>query len=265
VYAASVAIGLCLGVIGAGGSILTIPVLVYLLKTDPLVSTIYSMFIVGACSFVGTVLSAVKNCIDFKAAVWFGIPSVIGVFAARKLIFPLLPEKFFCIGSLTVSKDVFIMVVLAGVMLFVSLRMLKNNSAQVRHDKALHLPTSFFVLQGVITGIVTGLLGVGGGFLIVPALLLWARLSIKIAIGTALLIITINSAMGFASGYSSIATDWALLLKYATGAIVGILAGTRLADKLPADNLKKILAWFIIITSVYVLYRQIEACAKSSL
>ena len=183
-YTASILIGLCLGLIGAGGSILTIPVFVYILKTDPVASTIYSMFIVGTCSLVGSILSFLKNLIDLKAAILFGIPSVAGVFIARKLIFPALPERLFSVGSFAVSKDVFIMISLAAIMLFVSAKMLKKKNAVIVLEDREQSTTILFLLQGISTGILTGLLGVGGGFLIVPALLLWLRLPVKTAIGT---------------------------------------------------------------------------------
>ena len=263
-YTASVVIGLCLGLIGAGGSILTIPVLVYILKTDPVASTIYSMFIVGTCSLVGCILSFLKSLVDLKAAVLFGIPSVVGVFIARKIIFPALPEKLFFPGSFALSKDVFIMISLAAIMLFVSIKMLKRKSkATATLNDNVSAKKIFFLLQGMVTGMVTGLLGVGGGFLIVPALLLWLRLPVKIAIGTALFIITINSAAGFASSYTSIIIEWPVLVKFAIGAIAGILAGTKLSERIQADNLKKMLAWFIIITSVYVFYQEFQTYLKS--
>jgi uncharacterized protein len=263
-YAASVAIGLCLGLIGAGGSILTIPVLVYFFKTDPVVSTIYSMFIVGACSLVGSILSFFKNLVDFRAAVWFGVPSVTGVFLARKFIFPLVPDQLFCVGSFMISKNVFIMIALAAIMLFVSVKMLKNKSVNTIQKEQEHSPM-LFLLQGIFTGILTGLLGVGGGFLIAPALLLLVRLSAKVAIGTTLFIITINSAVGFAASYSSIGIEWPLLLKFSLGAIIGILTGTMLAERIAPGNLKKMLAWFILFTSMYVLFRQVQVCVKGGL
>lgn len=263
-YTASVVIGLCLGLIGAGGSILTIPVFVYILKTDPVASTIYSMFIVGTCSLVGSILSFLKKLVDLKAAILFGIPSVAGVFIARKLIFPALPEKLFLIGSFAVSKDVCIMICLAAIMFFVSLKMLKKKSSTLTMNNDIQTKRIFFLLQGMVTGIVTGMLGIGGGFLIVPALLLWVHLPVRTAIGTTLFIITINSAAGFVSSYTSIVIEWPLLLKFAVGAIAGILAGTKLSEKIQADNLKKLLAWFIIVTSVYVLYRQFQTYVKSN-
>ncbi len=131
-YTASVVIGLCLGLIGAGGSILTIPVFVYILKTDPVASTIYSMFIVGICSFTGAIISFIKKLVDVKAATVFGLPSVAGVFIARKLIFPAVPERLFTVGTFIITKDVFIMLSLAVIMLIVSIKMLKKKPEHCR-------------------------------------------------------------------------------------------------------------------------------------
>jgi uncharacterized membrane protein YfcA len=262
-YAASVAIGLCLGLIGAGGSILTIPVFVYILKTDPVASTIYSMFIVGLCSLVGSIRSFFKKLVDVKTAMLFGIPSIMGVFIARKLIFPALPNTLFYIGAFPISKDVCIMFCLAIIMFFVSIKMLRQaGRVQNTYTGDTEKKTLPFVLQGMVTGIITGMLGVGGGFLIMPALLLWIKLPVKMAVGTTLFIIAINSAAGFITGYASVPMQWGLLAKFALGAIAGILIGTKLSEKIQATNLKKGLGWFIILTSVYVLYKQFQICSK---
>jgi uncharacterized membrane protein YfcA len=261
-YMASILIGLCLGLIGAGGSILTIPVFVYILKTDPVASTIYSMFIVGCCSLVGSILSFYKKLVDLKTALLFGMPSVTGVFIARKLIFPILPEKLFFIGSFEVTKDDLIMISLAIIMFFISMKMLKRSVEPIMKNDTPRRRTALVLLQGTITGIITGLLGIGGGFLIVPALLLLLRLPVRSAIGTTLVIITINSTAGFVSSYSSIPMEWTLLIKFALGSIVGIIAGTKLSERIQANNLKKSLGWFIVFTSVYILYRQFENCVK---
>jgi len=249
--------------IGAGGSILTIPVFVYILKTEPVAATVYSMFIVGLCSLAGSIRSFFNKMVDVRVAILFGLPSVAGVFIARKVLFPALPERLLAIGSFTISKEVFIMMALAVVMFSASAKMLQKPVAQ--HDGTIALQqhkTGLFVMQGVLVGIITGLLGVGGGFLIVPALLLWVHVPMKAAVGTTLLIISINSAAGFAFSYASVAIQWPLLLKFAIGSIVGILAGIQLSEKIPADNLKKILGWFIMVISIYVLYRQLMDCGK---
>jgi len=254
-YTASVIIGLCLGLLGAGGSVLTIPVLVYILKTNPVASTVYSMFIVGVCSLTGTIIAFAKKLVDIKAAILFGLPSVAGVFIARKIIFPKIPEKLFTIGSIVITKDILIMVALAIIMFIVSVKMLKKENVTTEASGSGQVKTIFF-LQGICTGIVTGLLGVGGGFLIVPALLLWLKLPLRKAIGTALFIIAINCASGFITSYSSISIEWSLLIKFAIGAVTGILIGIRVSEKINADHLKKVLAWFIIVVSVYILYKQ---------
>jgi uncharacterized membrane protein YfcA len=257
-YTASVVIGLCLGLIGAGGSILTIPVFVYILKTNPVASIVYSMFIVGICSFTGTIISFIKKLVDIKAAVVFGLPSVAGVFVARKLIFPAVPAKLFTIGSFVITKDVFIMLSLAVIMFIVSIKMLKKKPEPVSALQGERKIRAIFFLQGISIGIVTGMLGVGGGFLIAPALLLWLKLPVKTAIGTTLFIITVNSAAGFITSYATVLIEWSLLIKFAIGTIAGILVGSKLSEKIKADHLKKFLAWFIIITSVYVLYKQFQ-------
>ena len=155
------------------------------------------------------------------------------------------------------------MISLAAIMLFVSLKMLMRETLTMALNNGRQSNTILFLAQGIATGIVTGLLGVGGGFLIVPVLFLWLRLPMKTAIGTTLFIITINSAVGFATSYASIIIEWPLLIKFAIGAIAGILAGTKLSEGIKSENLKKTLAWFIILASAYVLYKQFQNYMKN--
>lgn len=255
-YAASLGIGLSLGFIGAGGSILTIPVFVYILKKDPLSSSVYSMFVVGISSMAGSVRSIFNNLVDFKVILLFGIPSVAGVFLARKVIFPVIPLQLFSIGSFILSKDILFMLSLSSLMFLSAIRMLKpviNNDQSAPVDKP---KPGLLLLQGLFVGIITGLLGIGGGFLIVPALCFLAMLPVKRAIGTALLIITINSLFSFLNSYTSINIDWLLLVKFSSGAIAGILIGTKFSEKIPGDHLKKVFAWFILTISLYIIYKQ---------
>jgi uncharacterized membrane protein YfcA len=256
-YAASLTIGLSLGLIGAGGSILTIPIFVYILQKDPVSSSIYSMFVVGICSLVGSIRSVLNKLVDFKITILFGIPSVLGVLIARKLIFPAIPRRVFTIGSFVLSKDILFMLCLSVLMFFAAAKMLKaashNDPGQ---DTDRPSRTGLLLLQGLLVGIVTGLLGIGGGFLIVPALYFWARLPMKMAIGTTLLIIAINSLFSFLTSYTSMLIDWSLLLKFSTGAILGILAGTKLSSKIAGNYLKKIFGWFVLTISFYIIYKQ---------
>jgi uncharacterized membrane protein YfcA len=254
---ASMAIGLSLGLIGAGGSILTIPVFVYVLKKDPISSSVYSMFVVGMSSMAGSIQSMINKLVDFKAAIAFGIPSVIGVFIARKAIFPLIPAELFSVGSFTLSKNILFMLCLAFLMFFAALRMLKpvmkNDQAEEKERPA----TIWIVVRGLFVGTITGLLGIGGGFLIVPALYFLVNLPVKRAIGTALIIITINSLFGFLNSYSTMDIDWLLLVKFSLGATAGILIGTKLSQKIPGTYLKKVFGWCILSMSFYIVYKQL--------
>ena len=255
-YAASLGIGLSLGFIGAGGSILTIPVFVYILKKDPLSSSVYSMFVVGVSSMAGSIRSIFNKLVDFKVTLLFGIPSVAGVLIARKGIFPIIPSQLFSIGSIIVSKNMLFMLCLSSLMFLSAMRMLKpimNRDQVVQVDTST---TGLLVLKGLLVGIITGLLGIGGGFLIVPALCFLAMLPVKKAIGTALLIITINSLFSFLSSYESIDLDWLLLIRFSLGAIVGILIGTKLSEKIPGEYLKKTFGWIVLTISFYIVYKE---------
>ncbi|MCW3108829.1 MAG: hypothetical protein JWQ09_3335 [Segetibacter sp.] len=255
---ASLGIGMSLGLIGAGGSILTIPVFVYILDKDPVSSSIYSMFVVGVCSMAGSIKSMLNHLVDFKVTVVFGLPSVIGVLIARKLIFPSIPSQLFSVGKFVLSKEILFMLCLSVLMFTSAIMMLQsasnNNNASTNSGE--EAKTGLLLLQGLLTGIITGLLGIGGGFLIVPALYFWARLPMKMAIGTTLLIITVNSLFSFLSSYSTAFVDWTLLLKFSTGSILGILIGTKLSQTISGNYLKRIFGWFVLTISFYIIYKQ---------
>ena len=253
---ASLGIGLSLGLIGAGGSILTIPVFVYILKKDPVSSSVYSMFVVGISSMAGSIQSIFNRLVDFKAVLSFGIPSVIGVFIARKTIFPIIPDELFSIGSFILSKNMLLMLCLSALMFLAARRMLKPAIRNDQVEQADKLVTVSLLLRGLLVGMVTGLLGIGGGFLIVPALYLLVNLPVKKAIGTALLIITINSLFGFLNSYASMEIEWLLLIKFSMGAVLGIIIGTKLSRKIPGDYLKKTFGWVILGMSFYIVYKQ---------
>lgn len=254
---AALGIGLSLGLIGAGGSILTIPVFVYVLKIDPLSSSIYSMFVVGISSLAGGIQSIINKLVDLKTTVLFGIPSIAGVLIARRILFPVIPAHLFSIGSFVVSKEIVFMLCLASLMLFAAIRMLRPKVNNDDVSIAVKSATPLLVFRGVLVGIITGLLGVGGGFLIVPALHFWASLPVKKSIGTALIIICSNCFFGFWNSYASTQLDWALLIKFSAIAIAGILIGTRLSARIQGVHLKKIFGWFILCTSFYIIYKTV--------
>ena len=246
---ASIVIGLSLGLIGAGG-------FVYVLKKDPLSSGVYSMFVVGMSSMAGSIQSMINRLVDFRVMLAFGTTSITGVLIARKLIFPAIPDHLYSVGSFSLSKNILFMLCLAVLMFLAAFRMLKP-AMRTERETTIHRPhMTQLLLRGLFVGLITGLLGIGGGFLIVPALYFWAMLPVKKSICTALLIITANSFFSFLTSYASVNLDWLLLAKFSMGAIAGIVIGTKLSAKIPGDLLKKVFGWFILSISVYIIYKQ---------
>jgi uncharacterized protein len=255
--AASLSIGLILGMIGAGGSILTLPVFVYILKMDPLSSSVYSMFVVGIASVTGSIKSIFNRLVDFKVSAAFGIPSLIGVLVARRIIFPRIPPELYSIGEFILTKKILFMLCFSLLMFFAAFRMLRTSS--VNDAQAINTEKSksaWLLLQGLVVGMITGLLGIGGGFLIVPALFLWGRLPMKKVIGTTLVIIALNSLFSFATSYSSTTIDWNLLIRFTLGSMAGILIGGSLANKFRDFQLKKIFGWFVLAISILIVCNQ---------
>jgi uncharacterized protein len=256
-YAASLFVGLLLGMIGAGGSILTVPIFVFVLKIDPLVSSVYSMFIVGISSLAGGIKAIFKKLVDIKTTVVFGIPSVTGVLFARKFIYPSIPDQIFSIGDYIVSKKILFMFCISTLMFTASVRMLKAPTLHsATHPDDRKVKTEFLLAQGFIVGMITGLFGIGGGFLIVPALYFWSRLPMKKAVGTALLIIAMNSLFSFSTSYSEASIHWILLLRFSLGAVMGILIGSRISEKIPGNFLRIIFGWFVMAVSFYIVFKQ---------
>jgi len=255
-YIAAVLIGVSLGLIGGGGSILTVPVFVYLMHVHPVLATTYSLFVVGSCSLVGGARAYFKKLIDFNVVLYFGFSSLLSVFIIRRFVLPLIPDYLFTIGSVVITKGVFLMVLFALLMLAASVSMIKPN----RKDT---IPASgksrilMLMLQGLLIGAITGLLGAGGGFLIIPALVLFSRLPMKIAVGSSLSIMAISSFFGFFSTLSHYTINWVQLLLFTAIAVAGIFVGTALSDKIPHHALKKGFGWFVLATGIFILVREL--------
>ena len=259
-YIASVLIGISLGMVGSGGSILTVPVLVYLMSIDPLLATTSSLFIVGTTSLVGGLRAYSKKLVDFRAVTEFGIPSIFSIFMTRHYILPALPDNMFSVGTMQVSKSMFLMVVFAILMLVASVTMIRNNdneqkavdSESSRQNKVLPL-----AILGILIGFVTGLLGAGGGFLIIPSLVLFLKLPMKTAVGTSLLIIAINSLFGFLFSLKQFEYNWTVLIVFTVLSIAGIFLGSKIAEKIPGPSLKKGFGWFILVMGIYIIVKEV--------
>jgi uncharacterized membrane protein YfcA len=240
-YIASVFVGLILGILGGGGSILSIPILVYLFHVDAVMASAYSLFIVGSTSLVGAIPKYKEQLVNLKTGFIFGIPSIAAIFTTRKWIVPAIPDVVFQIDSFFLTKRILLLGIFALLMILASIAMITKRSEPEKEDDRFRV--TFLVIEGLLIGFLTGLVGAGGGFLIIPALVLLTGLPFKTAVGTSLFIIAINSLSGFLGDVLNYSIDWNFLLIITALAIIGILIGNQLAKKLPSKNLRKSLRW----------------------
>lgn len=257
-YIASLVIGISLGLIGGGGSILTVPVLVYLFRVQPVIATAYSLFIVGSTSLVGAFPKYKLGEVNLKTALIFGVPSIAAVFATRAYIVPAIPNEIFSIGSLVVTKSLLMMILFAVLMVFASISMIRNpKKKEEKEQEKQEFNYPVILLEGAVVGVLTGLVGAGGGFLIIPALVLLSKLPMKQAIGTSLLIIAAKSLIGFTGDLGKEAMNWTLLLTITALAILGIFIGNQLSKKISAEGLKKGFGWFVLAMGVYIIVKEL--------
>lgn len=255
-YIGALLIGIVLGITGGGGSILTVPVLVYILNYNPIIATAYSLFIVGTTAGFGTIQNFKNGLVVPTTAFQFAIPSLIGVYITRKFIVPKIPETIFYFSSIQLSKETFLMLIFAVVMFMAAYSMLKDKKeSEVVDFKTKSLVV--LVIQLFFVGILIGLIGAGGGFLIIPALLKFAKLPMKKAIGTSLFIITINSLIGFTGDIQNFEIDWAFLIPFTTFSVIGIFIGLYIQNYINEKHLKKIFGFFVLIMSFFILYKEL--------
>ncbi len=258
-YFASLLIGISLGMIGGGGSILTVPVLVYLFSINPLLSTSYSLFIVGSTSLVGAYNNYRKGFVSIKTALLFGLSSITTVFLTRKFLIPNIPKNLGTIGSFQITQSIVIMVLFAILMVTAALSMIKSKKEEpiknTIDDKKINLPK--LLSYGIAIGLATGILGAGGGFLLIPTLVLLVKLPMKEAVGTSLLIIALNSLIGFTGDLGHFTMDWLFLIKITCIAIIGVFIGGFMGEKLSGAKLKKGFGWFVLIMGIYIIVKEV--------
>ncbi|QZK90639.1 sulfite exporter TauE/SafE family protein [Flavobacterium sp. CHNK8] len=257
-YFASILIGVALGLIGGGGSILTVPVLVYLFAVEPVIATAYSLFIVGLTSAVGSVGYFKKGLVNIKTAVVFGIPSIIAVFTTRALIVPKIPKEIFSIGDFILTKDLFLMLLFAVIMIIASYSMIKKEN-KMPCDEPVEQKFNYpiILIEGALVGVITGLVGAGGGFLIIPALVILSKLPMKEAVGTSLVIIAAKSLIGFFGEGGENSINWQFLVTISVFAIVGIFIGTALSKKIDGNKLKPAFGWFVLVMGIYIITKEL--------
>lgn len=256
-YFAAVFIGITLGLIGGGGSILTVPVLVYLFGMDEFSAVIYSLFIVGTTSVAGSLAYFLKGWVDVKTAVFFGIPSVAAVFLTRLIILPAIPTELVSLGNFTVTKPVLLMLIFAILMMIAACSMIRKRKPVdeqcAKTGKTYYLP---ILAEGLFTGTLTGLIGAGGGFLIIPVLVNILKLPVKTAVGTSLIIISLSSLVGFVISASEHLIQWPFLLGITSIAIMGILIGNYASTKIDGKKLKPAFGWFVLIMGIYIIMKE---------
>jgi uncharacterized membrane protein YfcA len=259
-FAFAILIGVSLGLIGGGGSILTVPVLVYILGVDPVLATAYSLFVVGSTSLVGAATYMKKGLVNYKTALVFAIPSFIAVFLTRKFLVPALPDPLFTVGEAIITKNIGIMVFFALIMLAASYSMITaKKCVDCDEDEPVVFNFPMIALEGSVVGVITGIVGAGGGFLIIPALVILAKLPMKMAVGTSLLIIAAKSLIGFLGDLSSQTIDWQMLLIFTSLSIVGIFIGSALSKKINEKILKTGFGWFVLVMGIYIITKELLA------
>lgn len=256
-YILAVFVGMTLGMLGSGGSILSVPILVYVMGIETTLATAYSLFVIGTTSLVGGIHKAKQNLVDFNKVLLFGIPAIISVFVTRKILVPRIPDVIFSTDNFILTKSVLIMVVFAFVMIIASVRMIKPLKQKIVYED-FKLNYFKIALMGILIGTVSGFVGAGGGFLIVPTLLFFANTPIKMAVGTSLFIVSAQSLIGFTGDImSDQIIDWKLLELFTLASIVGIFIGNFISKKVADKKLKTSFGWFVLAMGIYIIIREI--------
>lgn len=259
-YVLGLLIGICLGMMGAGGAIMTIPVLVYLFEINTVDATFYSLFIVGITALIGTTNYIRNGLFDIKTVIFFGLPSIASILVTTKILAPAIPNDILTISSFTLTKDAFILFLFAILMILSSLAMLRSSRGAIIKDNYegyQRYRYGLIMLQGILVGFLTGFLGAGGGFLIIPALVVLAHLPMKKAVGTSLCIIAINCAIGFTSRYSQIEfVDWKFLGFFTSLTCAGIVSGIFFSRNWSGEKLKKGFAFFMLIMGTFIIVKE---------
>lgn len=256
-YILAILIGVSSGVIGAGGSILAIPILVYLMGIEAAVAApAYSLFVVGFSSLIGTIIKSRKQQVNFKTALFFGIPTIISIFLTRKFLVPLIPESLFFVGDFEFTNRILIMGIFSVIMIVSATTMIRGRSEII--DLELKKKNHFLnFIGGLGIGGLTGLVGAGGGFIIIPALTKLGNLKMKVAIGTSLAIIAMNSFFGFLGSIHSTNINWQVLIPFTGLAVVGIFIGNKLSSKIKGNLLKKGFGWFVLVMGTYIFIKEL--------
>lgn len=258
-------IGVLLGLVGGGGSILALPVMVYLFGVQPVLATSYSLFVVGLTSSVGSVTYLRDGLVNLRTTIFFGIPSVLTILFIRRICVPGIPDKIFVLAGFDVTKAFLTMLCFALLMIWAAIAMLRDGSLNTDEPDRAEMNPNKLPFYGVLVGLVTGLTGAGGGFLLLPALVLFFKLPMKAAVGTSLSIIAFNSLLGFLGDLGHIVVDWILLLSITGLAVCGVISGRALSRKIGGDKLKKGFGLFVLVIGLLILILELSRSINNRL
>ena len=258
-YFFAILIGIILGLIGAGGSILAVPVFTYLFLIDEKLATGYSLFVVGFSALLGSLKQFQKGNINFEIVFIFGLPAILSVTAVRSFLIPVLPDVLFQIGDMSITRRMGVLGLFAIIMLPAAYSMIKVPKYNVPRKSSKRLGYNYLliIVEGIIIGGVTGFVGAGGGFLIIPALIFLTKINIKTAIGTSLVIVTLKSLIGFFLGDSLLMPiDWSFLLPFTCFALFGVFIGNYLGNYFGNSKLRKLFGYFIFVMAGFIIYME---------
>jgi len=246
--AAATLIGVTLGLLGGGGSILTVPILVYIAGVPAKEAIAMSLFVVGVTAAFAVIPHARAGRVRWRTGIIFGLAGMAGAYAGGRVA-EYIPAQWLLVGF-------------AIMMVATAVAMLRGRRTRTGRPVPPELPVARVLLDGAVVGLVTGLVGAGGGFLVVPALALLGGLPMATAVGTSLLVIAMKSAAGLAGYLHSVHIHWGLALAVTAAAVAGSVLGGRLAGKISQDTLRKAFGWFVIAMAAFVLLQQAPASAR---
>jgi len=259
-FPAMVLMGVVLGTIGAGGSILVVPILVYLFGVSPSMATGYSLAIVGTTALDGAVEYLRRGQSDPRMALVFGLPAIVAVYLTRRFFFPAIPDPVIETASFVLSKDAGVMILFAAFMLAAAASMMRSGNEPVDEGSPPRATLNYplIVVVGFAVGVFTGMVGAGGGFMILPVLVLLGGLPMKVAIGTDLLIIAAKSLLGFVGEMQAVeGIDYGFVGLITLLPLAGMVVGTLLNKRLPAPLLRTAFGWFVLVMGSYIVVREV--------
>ena len=250
-------IGMLMGLIGAGGSILTSALLIYIFGISPILSVSYTMITVCIISLAGSIQYYKRGLVDLKTGLIVGIPALITVYIMRKFVMPAIPKIIFRYHHFIFTKSLLITLIFAVLMIVISYSMIYSPKQVLEKKEEPVNPLVLYAL-GIAVAILTGFAGVGGGFIILPALVFFANMDVKKAVGTSLFIITINTTVGFLGDFSTgLSYNWNFLLKYIGITLAGMILSNQFSKKTNGSVLKKIFGLAILIIGCWIIVEEL--------